>query len=140
MYEVEKKLNDTCNPVSELGITSLDMPQANILNPLCPMPYRSRLLELSTLHHWPGVSCSLLSLGLHQPLLSLQLKMKNSAVEPTEMSRVMGFHDPNSGPGHEWVSTVNGQEQAQHWLLLVQKHGHSGESALKCPLVHYGVR
>ena len=40
------------------------------------------ILVGSTFHHWPGVSCSPLSQGLvlHQPLLPLQLKLKDLAV------------------------------------------------------------
>ncbi|KAL5475772.1 hypothetical protein EMCRGX_G025622 [Ephydatia muelleri] len=98
---------------------------------LYPKPHRSQLLEglrptlmLSISHHWPGVSCSPLPQGLHQPFLPLQLKLKDLAVRQQRCPGQRAFHGSNAAREYQQVVTVNGQERAQHQLQLRLKHAH----------------
>ena len=85
-------------------------------------------------HHWPGVSCSPLPQGLHQPLLPLQLKLnKDLAVRQQRCPGQWAFHGSNAAREYQQVMTVNGQERAQHQLQLRFKHAHGEGSALTCP-------
>ena len=92
---------------------------------------------LSISHNWPGVSCSPSPQGLHQPLLPLQLKLKDLAVRQQRCPGQLAFHDSNAAREYQQAVTVNGQEKAQHQLQLRLKHyGVRYHHLHNCMLMH----
>ena len=75
MLKLENRLKEACDFGRDLWIASRAASCAKKMKPLYPKPHRNQLpeglrptLELKTFHRWPGVSCSPLPQGLHQPL------------------------------------------------------------------------
>ena len=140
MLKLENSSKDACVFGRDLCITSLAVTCARKPEASYPKPHRSQLLEglrptlkLNTFHHWPGVSCSPLPQGLHQPLLPLQLKLKDLAVRQRRCPGQRAFHDSNASREYQQAVTMNGQERAQHELQLRLKHVHGEGSVLKSP-------
>ena len=115
MLKLENRSKDACNLGSDLGIASLALSCGRKIKASLPQP----TLELNTFHRWPGVFCSSLPQGLHQTLLPLQLKLKDSTVGQWRCPGQRAFQNLNSAPEYQQVMTANSQEKAQHQLQLL---------------------